>query len=581
MLIDSAKVVDGVVIYDDTYIRNDDRATMVAFRHWFDEKWTIRYINEEHYDLLRERLPRKVSRNDELQRLTRVGKIDAPDSTSLFAYVWLRRFGYSAPEPVGLQPDQLDLLDKIKAHPVHEWPSGPISWRWQPRRDKLVAVGGERRTRRPIWWRRRTPLEAYWDLREAITGRWRPGPSERTYIPQIEGRKPTKAPTDLVPRPFQRRKLDSATERIDRLVDLVGNVAADHQRQKHQVQQEVILENGACPSWLFISARPGQARIGYRPLWAVALRCDMVALEPWLMAEAREERPYTDLSDSTDQFDESPFWSSEKLEPKGCRQLVWFKTPKKGPPPSPTGKEFKPISSGAEHIRKVIDKINSDKRTSLVCGVQFIPKLTRQEERDLVRSYIDTGDIVLRRNLVDANLRVASIHAKKRAGFKDSYNDLLGPGVKAMLEALEDRKFDPSRGTRLSTFFEYVVNGDVIDHLIKENLYSSRHALCSFLDDHDDTPMDGEPVEKAAAVQLAVEAKIAEEWVGEDNMVDQLEEIEYCVAGIEDAIDRWIINGRFYRNRTAKEIGSELGLSDGTVTRRETKALAEMKLKFA
>ena len=135
-----------------------------------------------------------MSCNDELQRLTKVGKIDAPDSTSLFAYVWLRRFGFSAPEPVGLQPDQLDLLDKIKAHPVHEWPSGPISWRWQPRRDKLVAAGGKRRTRRRIWWPRLTPLEAYWDLREAITGRWRPGPSERTYIPQIEGRKPRSRP---------------------------------------------------------------------------------------------------------------------------------------------------------------------------------------------------------------------------------------------------------------------------------------------------------------------------------------------------------------------------------------------------
>ena len=64
MLIDGAKVVDGVVIYDDTYIRNDDRATMVAFRHWFDEKWTIRYINEEHYDLLK----RETAEKGELQR---------------------------------------------------------------------------------------------------------------------------------------------------------------------------------------------------------------------------------------------------------------------------------------------------------------------------------------------------------------------------------------------------------------------------------------------------------------------------------------------------------------------------------
>ena len=39
-------------------------------------------------------------------------------------------------------------------------------------------------------------------------------------------------------------------------------------------------------------------------------------------------------------------------------------------------------------------------------------------------------------------------------------------------------------------------------------------------------------------------------------MVDQLEEIEYCVAGIEDAIDRWIINGRFYGTGPPKRLAA-------------------------
>ena len=265
--------------------------------------------------------------------------------------------------------------------------------------------------------------------------------------------------------------------------------------------RKLILEHGSCPSRLFTSARTGQARIATGVVGPDRLR---QGAPRWPMADLRKKRPYTDYRTQNNAT------GARSGHPRSLGRRaagnVWFKTPKKGPP-QPIGKEFKPISRGAEHIRNVIDKINSDKRTSLVCGVQFIPKTDPPRRARSCALLHRHWRYRPWRKLVDANLRVASIHANKRAGLRDSYNDLLGAGVKAMLKALEDGKFDPSRGTRLSTFFEYVVNGDVIDHLIKENLYSSRHALCSFLDDHDDTPMDGEPVEKAAAVQLAVEAR--------------------------------------------------------------------------
>ena len=78
-----------------------------------------------------------------------------------------------------------------------------------------------------------------------------------------------------------------------------------------------------------------------------------------------------------------------------------------------------------------------------------------------------------------------------------------------------------------------------------------------------------------------MENKTAEEWIGEDNMVDQLEEIAYHVDGLRDALDRWIINRRYYLNRSSREIGDELGISDDTVQRRLTKARAELSMKLS
>jgi len=141
-------------------------------------------------------------------------------------------------------------------------------------------------------------------------------------------------------------------------------------------------------------------------------------------------------------------------------------------------------------------------------------------------------------------------------------------------------KFNLSQGTRLSTFFEQVVDNEIKDSSKKENIYSRRHVLSDFRDNDDDHETDGEPIEKANAVRLAAESKMTEEWVGDGNVVDQLEEIAYQVAGTEDARDRWIVKGRYYLNMSNKEIGTELGLSDDTVQRRKTNVLAELMINI-
>ena len=281
-----------------------------------------------------------------------------------------------------------------------------------------------------------------------------------------------------------------------------------------------------------------------------------------LASPPRKRQLNTDLSD-----DDGRFWSSTQIEPKGCRQLVW----EKGKPPEPTGKEFPPISDDSTHIRNITEQIKN---------INDIKELTPEDERELVLRFYDSKSDIDCTKIVEANLMVASIHANRRAGVTYSYNNLLGASVIAMLIALRKGKFDPGQGTRVSTFFEYVVDSGIKDVLKKEDTYSRRHTLSDFRDNEDDDGTDGEPIKRTDAVRLAVENKTAEEWTGQDNMVDQLEETAYYVDGLRDAVDRWIINCSYDPNRSSREIGDELWISDDTVQRRQTKALAEIRMKL-
>ena len=527
------------------------------------------------------------------------------------ACMWLRRFGRSTTEtePAGLSADQLKRFDENRARRrVLQWPTDTDSWRWLPRQDKKTAAVTKQRARRKIWWRRRTPVEAYWELREKITGRWRPVSTERNPIPQVRGRKP---PLQPPPRPFSRRNLDAELERLEGLVDHVGVIAADRQRQRHHEREEArrrriydplsaqekpdlwrkvreypnISTNAthASPSGLYPATWSHHCAPECRTPWQRDLRLADVGWNPTFiggpslprapaidalllpaLSLPRKRQLNTDLSDEKRADGKSMFWSSTMIEPKGCRQLVW----KTGKPPEPIGKEFPSISTGSTHIRNVMRQING------------VKKLTPAEERELVLRFYDSNSDIDCATMVNYNLRIASIHANRRAGFNESYNNLLGASVLAMLKALRKGKFDPGQGTRLSTFFERVVDSRIKDVLKKENLYYRRHAFSDFRDNEDDGT-DGEPIEKTDAVRLAVENKTAEEWIGEDNMVDQLEEIVYYVDGLMDGVNRWIIKCRYYLNRSSRELGGELWVSEDTVQRRQTRALAELRMKLS
>jgi DNA-directed RNA polymerase specialized sigma24 family protein len=460
---------------------------------------------------------------------------------------WLRSHGHFRPAS---NPASTNLSAVAAAAAKLGVPNNP---RWDLDRQNRNAVVGKERARRPIWWRRRTPLEAYWDLREAITGRWRPGSTDRNPIPQVEGRKPPKAFVHLArrpfPLPFQRIGWE-AGDQIEARWEAKDQIEA---RRRH------LLEHGSCSSRLFTSSGRvgGVVALPYRYLDELA--------SSELVAETRQPRVYTDLSDEVNpRTRKSRFWSSTKLEPKGSNLPL--------------------IKTGTAHVRAVIDTINKLRERK---------KLNREEEAGLVHDYYyHTENLDSRTSLIEDNLTVASVHAKKRAARvgrkinkkeieeRVTYHDLLGDGVKVMLEALEDMKFDPIQGTRLSTFFEQVVGNGIKDSLKKENLYARRHEPCDFRDNEDDY-QPGEPIEKTHAVRGVVDGQTATEFAGEENMAAALKDVRQLLeTGLSAANRALLMTGFEDDDKTYEEIGAKFGRSGNAVQKRISWSLDKLKHKM-
>jgi len=84
-------------------------------------------------------------------------------------------------------------------------------------------------------------------------------------------------------------------------------------------------------------------------------------------------------------------------------------------------------------------------------------RLSAEEEARLARVYAETQDAAARDALVGSVLPLVQVYARRawRRAPKLDINDLVQEGVVGLLRGL--RKFDPSRGTRLSTYATYWV----------------------------------------------------------------------------------------------------------------------------
>jgi len=134
-----------------------------------------------------------------------------------------------------------------------------------------------------------------------------------------------------------------------------------------------------------------------------------------------------------------------------------------------------PEGPGPEVVRKLPEAIQNDGKSEealvpsdplqLYIGkIRQYPALTRDEERELAIRYKETGDKETAFRLVTSNLMlVVKIAFEFRSQFQNML-DLIQEGNYGLMRAIQ--RFDPFKGTRLSTYAAYWIRAYILKFLL-------------------------------------------------------------------------------------------------------------------
>lgn len=111
-----------------------------------------------------------------------------------------------------------------------------------------------------------------------------------------------------------------------------------------------------------------------------------------------------------------------------------------------------PSASGDSAVRQFIRRANE------------APRLTREEEEALVRSWREGGDEVAKEELVRCHLRYVVSIAMKHRRYGLPLGDLFSEGSFGLVRALE--RFDPALGHRFVTYAAYWIRAYVLSYVL-------------------------------------------------------------------------------------------------------------------
>jgi RNA polymerase sigma-32 factor len=102
--------------------------------------------------------------------------------------------------------------------------------------------------------------------------------------------------------------------------------------------------------------------------------------------------------------------------------------------------------------------------TGYIASVERVPKLTRENELELSRRYVQTKDQAAREQLIHSNLRYVVAIALKYRRYQVPVIELIAEGNFGLLYALD--KFEPERGHRFLTYAAYWIRAYVLNYII-------------------------------------------------------------------------------------------------------------------
>ena len=242
--------------------------------------------------------------------------------------------------------------------------------------------------------------------------------------------------------------------------------------------------------------------------------------------------------------------------------------------------------------------------------------LTADEERDLLRRWLDFGDERARTELVERLMPFVRRIAVGYAGRGEPLDDLVQVGALGLVNAID--RFDLSRGLRLTTFAAPNISGEIKRHF-RDRAWSIRiprdlQELYSRIT-HASSALTSDLGRAPTVMEISRELSVSEENVleamdagrnyrtasldatsGEGETHTAAEAICSCDAGFEAAEHRAVIEQglnalpererrivlmRFARDLSQREIAAHLGLSQMHVSRLLKRSIYDMQVTLA
>lgn len=239
-------------------------------------------------------------------------------------------------------------------------------------------------------------------------------------------------------------------------------------------------------------------------------------------------------------------------------------------------------------------------------GIFVVVSLAQGLNRQLARSVNtppEQTSAVERDRLVESHLPLVRAIARRYAGRGEALDDLVQAGAVGLVRA--SKRFDPDRGIAFSTFVTPAIEGEIRRHLgdnttalriprelqrMAGELRRSRRELTGSLGR---SPSADELAEalgvRRGDIELALEAEQARERVpGSAEVLESAAENEFSSstedrlsvvdsARVLDERERRIVFLRYHADMTERDIAQELGISQGSVSRLLSGALAKLR----
>ena len=237
----------------------------------------------------------------------------------------------------------------------------------------------------------------------------------------------------------------------------------------------------------------------------------------------------------------------------------------------------------------------------------------KDDIQELFEEYAKTHDQALRDKLIEKNLYIAEILAKKFIGKGIDYDDIFQIASLGLILAVE--RYEPSRGFKFSSFATPTILGEIkryfrdkgwtikVPRRVQENTKKVKDAyhhlsvvngevptvkeIADFLGiDTDEVllAMDAGKVYTPQSIDYEIgtdDKKTAlSDIIGDDDQsfkdFEDREQLDSLMKNLSNT-EKEIVRKRFVEQKTQLEIANELGLSQMSVSRIEKKALKEIK----